>query len=59
MKDPASGPSTPDDVCQTDAAAKSSKARFVPPKLICHGTLVDLTTQFGGSLTPDDPDVPV
>jgi hypothetical protein len=29
-----------------------AKAAFVKPQLIYHGTVVDLTTQFGGSLTP-------
>jgi hypothetical protein len=28
------------------------KAEFIEPKLICHGDLVDLTAQFGGSITP-------
>jgi hypothetical protein len=30
------------------------KAAFIKPRLICHGRLVDLTTQFGGSLTPEE-----
>jgi hypothetical protein len=59
MKDQASGPSTPADVYGTGAPIEPSKARFVPPELTCHGPLVDLTTQFGGSLTPDDEDDPV
>jgi hypothetical protein len=31
-----------------------SKPAFIEPRLICHGRLVDLTTQFGGSLTPEE-----
>ncbi len=30
------------------------KGIFVSPRLICHGTVVDLTNQFGGSLTPEE-----
>jgi hypothetical protein len=29
-----------------------AKPAFIKPKLIYHGSVVDLTTQFGGSLTP-------
>jgi hypothetical protein len=30
------------------------KAVFIKPRLVHHGRLVDLTTQFGGSLTPEE-----
>jgi hypothetical protein len=30
------------------------KSIFVKPQLICHGRVVDLTNQFGGSLTPEE-----
>jgi hypothetical protein len=30
------------------------KAAFIEPRLICHGTVADLTNQFGGSLTPEE-----
>jgi hypothetical protein len=28
------------------------KAAFVKPELICHGVVADLTSSFGGSVTP-------
>jgi hypothetical protein len=34
------------------------KPAFVKPSLICHGSVVDLTGQFGGSITPDDAESP-
>lgn len=30
------------------------KTPFIKPKLTCYGAVVDLTRQFGGSLTPDE-----
>jgi len=30
------------------------KAPFVAPRLTCYGAVVDLTQQFGGSLTPQE-----
>jgi hypothetical protein len=32
----------------------SPKPPFVKPELTCHGAVVDLTAQFGGSITPND-----
>jgi hypothetical protein len=30
------------------------KAPFVMPRLTCYGAVVDLTQQFGGSMTPEE-----
>jgi hypothetical protein len=32
----------------------SGKGIFVKPRLVCHGAVVDLTNQLGGSLTPQE-----
>jgi hypothetical protein len=56
----ARGPASREDVSCSSASGESScgkpdrKGVFVKPKLICYEALVDLTTQFGGSLTPKD-----
>jgi hypothetical protein len=34
------------------------KPPFVKPAVICHGSVVDLTAQFQGSVTPDDAEYP-
>jgi len=43
------------DVCGTTLDAGNSagqKPAFVKPALICHGVVADLTSSFGGSITP-------
>jgi hypothetical protein len=52
-------PDVPHDNCHdlTPAGADGApkrKAPFVAPRLTCYGAVVDLTQQFGGSLTPED-----
>ena len=37
-----------------DRREPAGKATFVKPQLIWHGAVVDLTNQFGGSLTPEE-----
>jgi hypothetical protein len=43
------------DVAQTmEESARERKAPFVAPRLTCYGAVVDLTQQFGGSMTPNE-----
>ncbi len=39
---------------ETDLIEPTGKCLFVKPALTCHGTVVDLTNQLGGSLTPEE-----